>query len=83
MKNGATIDVACNVAEVNRSTFFRWQKDANQIYNDLAEEKIQSSKLNYREKRLNRVSEKGVVRNLKIRVGTAERDSAGDVRLAS
>ena len=52
MKHGATIDVACNVAEVNRSTFFRWQKDANQIYNDLAEKKIQSSKLNYREKRL-------------------------------
>ena len=52
MKHGATIDVACNVAEVNRSTFFRWQKDANQLYNDLAEEKIQSSKLNYREKGL-------------------------------
>ena len=52
MKHGATIDVACNVAEVHRSTFFRWQKDANQLYNDLAEEKIQSSKLNYREKGL-------------------------------
>ena len=51
--------------------------------NDLAEEKIQSSKLKLSREALAAVSEKGVVRNLKIRVGTAESDSAGGVRLAS
>ena len=50
MEHGATIDIACNVAEVHRSTFFRWQEDAEQLYNDLAEEKIEVRAFTTRQK---------------------------------
>ena len=52
MKNGAVIDVACNIAEVHRSTFFRWQKKAEQLHNRLNEGEIQRSKLDTPEKHL-------------------------------
>ena len=52
MKHGAAIDVACNIAGVHRSTFFRWQAQAEQIYKDVAEGKVQRSKLKSREKNL-------------------------------
>ena len=50
MEHGGTIDLACNVAEVHRSTFFRWQEDAEQLYNDLAEEKIEVRAFTARQK---------------------------------
>ena len=52
MKNGAAIDVACNIAGVHRSTFFRWQEEAEKLYNQLNEGEIQRSRLNTREKHL-------------------------------
>ena len=52
MANGAAIDVACNIAGVHRATFFRWQQQAEQIYKDVAEGKVQRSKLKSREKNL-------------------------------
>ena len=30
LKDGATIDVACDYVGINRSTFFRWQKEAKE-----------------------------------------------------
>ena len=52
MKHGAAIDVACNIAGIHRSTFFRWQAEAEQIYKDVAEGKVQRSKLKSRDKNL-------------------------------
>ena len=49
MKNGAVIDVACNIAGVHRSTFFRWQEEAEKLYNQLNEGEIQRSRLNARQ----------------------------------
>ena len=52
MKHGASIDVACNIAGVHRSTFFRWQEQAEDLYNKLDAGQIQRSKLKAREKHL-------------------------------
>lgn len=52
MENGATIDVACDVAEVHRSSFFRWQKAAQELHEALSEETIELSKLSKRQKLL-------------------------------
>ena len=52
MKNGAAIDVACDLAGIHRSTFFRWQEEAEKLYNQLNEGEIQRSRLNTREKHL-------------------------------
>ena len=52
LKEGAPIDVACDFVEINRSTFYRWQKDAMQLYEELAEGKRKPSKLTPRQKKL-------------------------------
>ena len=52
MENGAAIDVACDLAGIHRSTFFRWQEEAEKLYNQLNEGEIQRSRLNTREKHL-------------------------------
>lgn len=52
MENGAVIDVACNIVGVHRSTFFRWQEEAEKLYNQLNEGEIQRSRLKAREKHL-------------------------------
>lgn len=58
MENGAAIDVACNIAGVHRSTFFRWQEDAEKLYNQLNEGEIQRSRLDTRERHLINFHEK-------------------------
>lgn len=52
MKHGATIDVACNIAEVHRSSFFRWKKAAEQLHDDLDKEKIKKSDFTTRQSHL-------------------------------
>ena len=52
LKEGAPIDVACDFAEINRATFYRWQKEANQLYDELSEGKRKPSKLTPRQKKL-------------------------------
>ena len=52
LKDGATIDVACDYVGINRSTFFRWQKDAKELYKELGEGQRKPSKLTPRQKEL-------------------------------
>ena len=52
MKDGATIDVACDYVSINRSTFFRWQKNAKELYKELGEGQRKPSKLTPRQKNL-------------------------------
>ena len=37
MKQGLPIDIACDYVEINRSTFFRWQKEAKKLYDKLGQ----------------------------------------------
>ena len=52
MKDGLSIDIACNYVGINRSTFFRWQKDAKKIYKELGEGKRTPSRLTPRQEKL-------------------------------
>ena len=52
LKDGATIDIACDYVGINRSTFFRWQKDAKELYKELGEGQRKPSKLTPRQKEL-------------------------------
>ena len=52
LKDGATIDVACHFVEINRSTFYRWQEEAREIYRALGEGEKTPSKLTKRQKQL-------------------------------
>ena len=52
MKDGLSIDIACDYVGINRSTFFRWQKNAKQIYKELGEGTRKPSKLTPRQEKL-------------------------------
>ena len=52
MKQGLPIDIACDYVEINRSTFFRWQKEAKKLYDKLGKGERTPSSLTPRQKNL-------------------------------
>ena len=52
IREGLSIDIACDYVEINRSTFFRWKREAEQLSKEVDEGKRKYYKLTDRQKLL-------------------------------